>query len=54
MTNLEKLRTGTDEEIRIILTSLAYRSNNYNYQELQVREFLKEEIRVNYRGEVIL
>jgi len=54
MTNLEKLKTGTDEEISIILTTLALRSEHYIHHERQIKEFMQKEVRVNYRGEVIL
>ena len=53
MTNLEKLRTGTDEEVLHLMQRFAYRSNNYTYQELQTAEFLEEECYVNYKGEAI-
>ena len=53
MTNLEKIRTGTDEEVLHLMKRLAYRSLGYTYQELQTEEFLQEECHVNYRGEAI-
>lgn len=53
MTNLEKLRTGTDEEILHLMQRFANRSNGYTYQELQTEEFLQEECYVNYKGEAI-
>lgn len=53
MTNLEKLRTGTDEEVLHLMQKFAYRSNNYTYQELQTAEFLEEECCINYKGEAI-
>ena len=53
MTNLEKLRTGSDEEILHLMQRFAYRSNNYTDQELQTKEFLQEECHVNYKGEAI-
>lgn len=54
MTNLEKLKTGTDEEIKILCKSLAYRSLHYTIQDLQVEEWLEEECRTNCYGDVIL
>lgn len=54
MTNLEKLRTGTDEEIKKLCISLAYRSNNYTTHDKQVIEWLNSEIKTNYYGEVII
>lgn len=53
MTNLEKLRTGTDEEVLHLMQRFAYRSLSYTYQELQTEEFLQEECHVNYKGEAI-
>ncbi|MFR4368875.1 MAG: hypothetical protein ACLT4F_08860 [Clostridia bacterium] len=53
MTNLEKLRTGTNEEILHLMQRFAYRSLDYTYQELQTEEFLQEECYVNYKGEAI-
>lgn len=53
MTNLEKLRTGTNEEILHLMQRFAYRSLGYTYQELQTEEFLQEECYVNYKGEAI-
>ena len=53
MTNLEKLRTGTDEEVMNLMQRSAYRSLGYTHQELQTEEFLQEECYVNYRGEAI-
>lgn len=50
MTNLEKLRTGTNEEILHLMQRFAYRSLGYTYQELQTEEFLQEECYVNYKG----
>jgi len=44
MTNLEKLKIGTDKEVKKILITLAYRSLNYTKQERQVKEFLKEKV----------
>ena len=52
MTNLEKLRTGTDEEVLHLMQRFAYRSNGYTCQ-LQTEEFLQEECHVNYKGEAI-
>lgn len=54
MTNLEKLQTGTYDEIKKLCISLAYRSMNYTYQERQVKEWLKEEVKTNYDGNVII
>lgn len=54
MTNLEKLRTGTEEEIEKLCISLAYRSNSYTYQEHQVEEWLTEEVKTNCDGKVII
>lgn len=53
MTNLEKIRTGTDEEVLHLMQRFAYRSLSYTYQELQTEEFLQEECYVNYKGEAI-
>lgn len=53
MTNLEKIRTGTDEEVLHLMQRFAYRSLSYTYQELQTEEFLQEECYVNYKGETI-
>ena len=53
MTNLEKLRTGTDEEVLHLMQRFAYRSLSYTYQELQTEKFLQEECHVNYKGEAI-
>lgn len=54
MTNLEKLQNGTKNEIEKLCISLAYRSNNYTYQEKQVREWLNEEVKLNSSGNVII
>ncbi len=32
MTNLEKFQNGTEEEIKKLCISLAYKSGNYTYQ----------------------
>lgn len=54
MTNLEKLQTGTEEEVKIILMRLAYRSNNYTSHDKQVERFMKEEVRINCHRDVVL
>lgn len=54
MTNLEKLQNGTEEEIKKLCISLAYRSGNYTYQERQVEEWLNEEVKTNCYGKVII
>lgn len=54
MTNLEKLKTGTEEEIKKLCIFLAYRSGNYTYQERQVEERLNEEVKTNCYGRVII
>ena len=54
MSNLDKLRSGTDDEIKILLTQLSYRANNYGFQELQVAEWMNQEVRVNIYGDVVL
>lgn len=54
MTNLEKLKSGTDEEIKKLCISLAYRSDNYTTHEKQVVEWLNNEIKINCDGEVII
>lgn len=54
MTNLEKFQNGTEEEIKKLYISLAYRSGNYTYQERQVEEWLNEEVKTNCDGKVII
>ena len=54
MTNLEKLKTGTDDEIKKLCIQLAYRANNYTYQALQVSEWLQKECKTNEYGEIII
>lgn len=54
MSNLEKLKTGTEEEIRKLCISIVYRSWNYTYQEHQVEEWLNEEIKTNCYGNVVI
>lgn len=54
MTNLEKLQNGTEEEIKKLCISLAYRSGNYTYQERQVEEWLNEEVKTNCYENVII
>lgn len=54
MTNLEKLQTGTEEEIKKLCISLAYRSNGYTFQDIQVKEWLRSEVKTNCYGEVII
>lgn len=54
MTNLEKLQNGTKDEIEKLCISLAYRSGNYTYQEYQVKEWLKQEVKTNCDGKVII
>ena len=54
MTNLEKLQSGTEEEIKKLCISLAYRCGNYTYQERQVEEWLKQEVKLNSSGNVIV
>ena len=45
MTNLEKFQNGTEEEIKKLCISLAYKSGNYTYQERQVEEWLNEKVK---------
>jgi|UPI00054ED2DB hypothetical protein len=54
MTNLEKFQNGTEEEIKKLCISLAYKSGNYTYQERQVEEWLNEKVKTNYEGNVII
>lgn len=54
MTNLEKLRTGTDEEVEAVLIRLAFRSSEYIYHEEQVIEFMNDEAKVNKYGRAIV
>lgn len=54
MTNLEKLQNGTEDEIKKLCISLAYRSGNYTYQERQVEKWLNEEVKTNYNKNVII
>lgn len=54
MTNLEKLQTGTKEEIRKLCVSLAYKSNNYTFHDIHVEEWLNSEVKTNCYGEVII
>jgi hypothetical protein len=52
VTNLEKLRTGTDEEIESILIKLVLKSSNVeniNYEK-RVLQFMNEEAKVNQYG----
>ena len=57
MTNYEALMMSMQtcrKDVETILTRLAYRSTNYTRQEAQVQEFLKEECKVNYKGDIVL
>lgn len=54
MTNLEKFKTGSEDEIIKLCTQLAYRSLDYTYQDLQVLEWLYKECKTNKYGEVII
>lgn len=54
MTNLKKLQNGTEEEIKKLCISLAYRSGNYTYQEHQVEEWLNKEAKTNCCGKIII
>jgi len=54
MTNLEKMRNTTEEEIKKLCISLAYRSGNYTYQERQVEEWLNEEVKTNCYGKIVI
>lgn len=54
MTNLEKLKTGTEDEIKKLCISLAYRSGNYIHHDKQVEEWLNKEVKLNSSGNVII
>lgn len=57
MTNYEALMMSMQtcrKDVETILTRLAYRSTNYTRQEAQVQEFLEEECKVNYKGDIVL
>lgn len=53
MTNLEKLKTGTEDEIKKLCISLAYRSSNYIHHDKQVEEWLGKEVKTNCDGKAI-
>lgn len=57
MTNYEALIMSMQtcrKDVETILTRLAYRSTNYTKQEAQVQEFLEEECKINYKGDIVL
>lgn len=54
MTNLEKLKTGTEDEIKKLCISLAYRSSNYIHHDKQVEEWLGKEVKTNCDGKAII
>lgn len=54
MTNLEKLQTGTEDEILKLCISLAYRSNGYISMDRQVEEWLRDKVNMDCHGEIVI